>query len=65
MQRVEPLASPEAMEAEVRALRAMDLDWVALHRDRARTPDEAARLLTRGLGAPRYESGDVMVWKIP
>lgn len=65
MQRVEPLAAPEAMEAEVRALRAQHLDWIALHRDRARSPDEAARLLTRALGAPTFESGDVVVWKIP
>ena len=62
---MEPLAAPEAMEAEVRALRALHLDWIALHRDRARSPDEAARLLTRALGAPTFESGDVMVWKIP
>jgi hypothetical protein len=59
-----PLEDPAERARAVAGLRDAGFAWVILHRDRARSPERAAALLDRALGAPSIERGSALAWDL-
>ncbi len=58
------LEDPQRLRREAIALRADGFTWIVLHRDRARSPMEAAALLARAFGPPLLEVDGAQAWRV-
>ncbi|MCB9742205.1 MAG: hypothetical protein H6741_18570 [Alphaproteobacteria bacterium] len=65
LRRPEALVDEAALRGAVKQLGELGVGWVALHRGRARTPEPAAALLRRALGAPVASEGGVEIFQVP